>query len=253
MKIRRCLILFLMLCTPRLLPAQSPEQLFVQGNQLYQQGKIAEAREAYEDLANKGYVGGELLYNLGNAYYRTGNVPKAILQYERALRLLPSDEDLRHNLLLANLSITDRIEPAPRLFVWDYWDAAKSWLPLRTLTLVAWGWYVALLAAIAGIVLARTYATRKVAAIAAVGCAVGFLLFAAVLIGLIGDLSRGDQAIITAGIVTVKNSPDIKSSDAFVLHGGVKVQVIDRYATWSKIRLADGKVGWMEAGSAEII
>ena len=253
MTLRRCLLLFLVLCAPRLLSAQSPEQQFIQGNQLYQQGKIAEARETYETLANKGYVSGELLYNLGNACYRTGDVPKAILYYERALRLIPADEDLRHNLLLANLSIIDRIEPAPRLFVWDYWDAVKGWLPMRTLTLVAWGWYVALLAAIAAIVLARTYASRKVAAIASAVCAVGFLFFVAALIGQIGDLNRGDQAIITAGIVTVKNSPDIKSSDAFVLHGGVKVQIIDRYATWSKIRLADGKVGWMEAGSAEII
>jgi tetratricopeptide (TPR) repeat protein len=222
-------------------------------NQLYQQGKIADARDAYENLVNGGYVSGELLYNLGNAHYRTGNVPKAILSYERALRILAADEDLRHNLQLATLSITDRIEAAPRLFVWDYWDAAKGWLPLRTLTLVAWGWYVALLAAITAIVLARTYAARKVAAFAAAGSAIGFLFFAAVFFGTISDLGRGDQAIITAAIVTVKNSPDIKSSDAFVLHGGVKVQVIDRYATWSKIRLADGKVGWMEAGSAEII
>lgn len=253
MTIRRGLCVLLILCAPRLLNAQSPDQSFVQGNQLYQQGKIAEARDVYEDLVNHGYVSGELLYNLGNAYYRTGNLPKAILYYERALRLLPADEDLRNNLQLANLSITDKIEPAPRLFVWDYWDALKGWLPLHTLTLVAWGWYVLLLGAIAAIVLARTYAARKIAAYAAIACAVGFILFAAVFVGLLGDLNRGDQAIITGTLVTVKNSPDLKSSDAFVLHGGVKVQIVDRYATWSKIRLADGKVGWMEAGSAEII
>ncbi len=253
MTLRRCLVLLLVLSAPRFLHAQSPEQTFTRANQLYQQGKIAEARDVYENLVNTGYVSGELLYNCGNANYRTGNLPRAILYYERALRLLPSDEDLRNNLQVANLSITDRIEPAPRLFVWDEWDALKSWLPLRTLTLVAWGWYVALMAAIAAIMLARTYAARKIAAFTAVGCAVGFVFFAAVFVGQIRELGRGDQAIITGAIVTVKNSPDTKSSDAFVLHGGVKVQIVDRYATWSKIRLADGKVGWMEAGSAEII
>jgi SH3-like domain-containing protein len=53
--------------------------------------------------------------------------------------------------------------------------------------------------------------------------------------------------------VTVKNSPDAKSSDAFVLHGGVKVQLIDSVGGWSKVRIADGKVGWLEASAVEVI
>jgi tetratricopeptide (TPR) repeat protein len=242
-----------LLVVPGLLAAQSPEQLFNQGNQLYQQGKIADARDVYESLLGKGYVSGDLYYNLGNACYRTGNLPRAILCYERALRYLPGDEDLKHNLQLANLSITDRIEPIPRLFVWDYWDAVKNWLPQYTLTLVAYGWYVLLMASIAAILLARSYRMRKIAALSTLGTGVVFLFFLAVFAGKLSDINRGDLAIVTAQIVTVKNSPDIKSSDAFVLHGGVKLQVIDRYATWAKIRLADGKVGWMEAGGAEII
>ena len=47
-------------------------------------------------------------------------------------------------------------------------------------------------------------------------------------------------------IVTIKNSPDAASSDAFVLHSGVKVQITDRVSSWVKIKIADGKVGWME-------
>ena len=241
------------LLLPALLAAQTPEQQFDQGNQLYQQGKLAEARDVYENLVGKGYVSGELYYNLGNACYRTGNIPRAILSYERALRFIPGDEDLRHNLQMANLSITDRIEPVPRLFIWDYWDAVKNWFSLQTLTLVDYAWYVALMASIAGILLARSYRVRKIAALCTLGTGVVFLFFLAVFGGKLSDINRGDLAIVTSPIVTVKNSPDIKSSDAFVLHGGVKLQVIDRYATWAKIRLADGKVGWMEAGGAEII
>ena len=90
-----------------------------QGNSLYQQGKFAEAVAAYEAILQAGYTGGELSFNLGNAYYKQGNMGKAILHFERALRFLPADDDVRHNLQLANLQIVDRIDPAPRLFLWD--------------------------------------------------------------------------------------------------------------------------------------
>ena len=69
----------------------------------------------------------------------------------------------------------------------------------------------------------------------------------------LSDVTRGDEAILQSAIVTVKNSPDAKSSDAFVLHGGVKVEIVDRIGEWAKIRLADGKVGWMEGNVAEVI
>ena len=111
--------------------AQSPEQVFQQGNALYQQGKFAEAAGVYEAILKSGSVSGELLFNLGNAYYKTGNMGKAILQYERALRLMPGDDDLRHNLQLANLLIVDRIEATPRLFLWDWWEGLKHALSLR--------------------------------------------------------------------------------------------------------------------------
>jgi SH3-like domain-containing protein len=80
-----------------------------------------------------------------------------------------------------------------------------------------------------------------------------FLFFLAVLITRLGDVTRTDEGVVMSQIVTVKNSPDPKSSDAFVLHGGVKVQLIDRVGSWSKVRLADGKVGWLEGSAVEVI
>ncbi|MBP1691769.1 MAG: hypothetical protein H6Q32_1121, partial [Bacteroidetes bacterium] len=69
----------------------------------------------------------------------------------------------------------------------------------------------------------------------------------------LNDLNRQNEAVVTSNIVTVKNSPDEKSSDAFVLHGGVKVQIVDQLSSWIKVRLADGKVGWMESKETERI
>lgn len=233
--------------------AQSPEQVFQQGNMLYQQGSLDEARKAYELLLGQGYVSGELYYNLGNVYYRTGNIARGILFYERAARLIPQDEDLQHNLTLANLRITDRIEPTPRLFIWDWWDGLKSALSLQGLTWLMFFSYLVVIAFVALLLLGGSYTVRRVGLIGSAVTGVLFLLVLAVFIGRLADLGATDEAILMTPVATVKNSPDPKSSDAFVLHSGVKVRVIDRVSEWVNIRLADGKQGWLERSSIEVI
>jgi len=253
MRLRTIPVLLLVLAASNGLRAQSPDEQFRRANQLYQQGKFAEARDAYGAILAGGYESPDLFYNLGNACYKSGSIPGAILNYERARRLLPGDDDLRHNLQVANMMITDRIEPTPRLFVWDYWDAIKNFLSLSGLTLVAYLFYALVAVAIAVFFLARTYALRKVALLAGSGFLLIFFFLLTVLIARLGDATRTDEAVVMSPIVTVKNSPDPKSSDAFVLHAGVKVQLVDRVGIWSKVRLADGKVGWLEGSSVEVI
>jgi hypothetical protein len=230
-----------------------PEQMFDQANRLYQQNKIAEARDAYESILRNGFVSGELYYNLGNAYYKTGDIGKAVLNYERALRLMPNDEDLKHNLQLANLMITDRIEATPRLFVWDYWDAIKAAFSLNALTWISYTFFVLLVGSVCVIILARTYQLRRFGLFGGSISTALLILSVVLFVGKIGEVNRSDAAVVTAKITTLKNSPDAKSSDAFVLHSGVKVIITDSVGEWMKIRLADGKVGWMERGDAEVI
>jgi hypothetical protein len=233
--------------------AQSPEQVFDQANQLYQQNKFAEARDAYESVERNGFLSGELYYNLGNAYYKTGDVGKAILNYERALRLMPNDDDLKHNLQLANLMITDKIEVTPRLFLWDYWDGIKGAFSLRALTWICYSVFIILVGSICAVVLARTYQLRRLGLFGGSLSTAVLILFIVLFVGKTGEVNRTDTAVVTAKITTVKNSPDANSSDAFVLHSGVKVTITDGVNDWVKIRLADGKVGWMEKNDAEVI
>ena len=148
--------------------AETPEQVFQQGNSLYQQGNFAGAIERYESILSTGMANGDLYFNLGNAYYKQGNMGKAILQYERALRIMPGDDDLRHNLQLANLQLVDRIDPTPRLFVWDLWDGIKAWFSLSAISWVAYGMLVLTAAAAVLIILARRYSIRRIGVVALV-------------------------------------------------------------------------------------
>ncbi len=250
---KTCAFIVLALLNVYCVYAQSPAQVFEQANQLYQQGKFAAAAEAYEVILHNGYAGAELYYNLGNAYYKGGNVARAILSYERACKLNSNDDDLRHNLQIANLMITDKIDAAPRLFVWDYWEGVKGFFSINSITWIAYGVYVLLLGSLAIVVVAGSFRGRKLGLITAFCTAALLLAFLLILVGKVSDLNNRDAAIVTAEITTIKNSPDTKSSDAFVLHAGIKVQITDRVSDWVKIRLADGKVGWMEKSAAEII
>ena len=178
---------------------------------------------------------------------------KAILNYERAIRFMPGDDDVRHNLFLANLQIVDTIEPAPRLFLWDIWDDIKEAFSLDGITWITYFLFLLLSAALTLVILARSYAARKAGLLSVMISGLLLLLSASILLGKATDVNRADDAVITVAIVTAKNSPDQKSSDAFVLHAGVKVRITESIGEWVRIRLADGKVGWVELGVAERI
>jgi len=233
--------------------AQTPEQQYQSANVLFQQGKIAEARDAYEAILKSGYVSGELYFNLGNAWYRTGNIARAILNYERAKKYIPGDEDLQHNLQLMNLMITDRIDPIPRLFLWDYWDAVTGAFSLRGITWLAYLLLVITVGAVAGTILDRRYVVRKAALIAAIVAGMLFIVSVVVFAAKWNEVTRTDEGVLMAQIVNVKNSPDARGTDAFVLHSGVKVRIVDEVSGWLKVRIADGKVGWVESSSLERI
>ena len=233
--------------------AQTPEQVFDRANQLYQQTRFAEAKDAYESILHNGLVSGELYYNLANTYYKLGNIGMAILNYERARRLMPNDDDVNHNLQLANLLITDRIEPTPRLFIWDYWDGMKAAFSLNVITWIAYGLFVLLFGSLSLVVATRTYRLRRFGLFGAGASLLVLVLCITLWVGKFGEMTRSNTAVVTARITTVKNSPDAKSSDAFVLHSGVKVTITDSVNEWVKVRLADGKVGWMEESAGEVI
>jgi tetratricopeptide (TPR) repeat protein len=224
-----------------------------EANITYQKLDYERSIKLYEDLISNNYKSSEIYYNLGNAYFKTGNVPKAILYYERTKKLKPDDEDTNFNLKIASLKVVDKIESVPQIFY-------KRWANRLALIISANGWAITfiitvwlLFAASALYVMAKTVITKKISFL----LIIIFLCLTAstgVIAAKSHSLSHVDQqAIIMSSSVYIKSSPDDKGNDVFILHEGTKADVMDEIGEWRKIRIANGSVGWMKASDMEII
>ncbi len=212
-----------------------------------------QAIKDYEELLHTG-VSSELYYNLGNSYYRTDNITKAVLNYERALLLSPGDPDIRFNLQLARSKTIDKITPESEMFFITWYHS------LVNITSVD-GWaYVCIVSLVFALVLALLYLFSSKMWIRKTGFFGGmFLLFCFILCNVFAyqqqqQLIHRTGAIITAPSVTVKGTPSNAGTDLFVLHEGTKVIISDgSMKGWKEIRLADGKEGWIQTSKMEEI
>lgn len=237
----------------RLLRGQTALDEFEQANKYYRAGEFEQAVSTYETILKHGLASPSLYFNLGNAYYRLGKIAPTILAYERALRMAPGDEDIQHNLDLANLKTVDRIEPLPELFFIEWLRALSALLPLPTTTWLFSACWILLFGSLAGLYFfSQPTAVRALRAASLVGIVLAVPLGILLTTQVLQSRSHND-AIVTASVVTAKTSPDAQSIDAFVIHEGLKVKLSDAVGNWVKVILPDGKVGWIRSDDCERI
>jgi len=231
-----------------------PDSLWTAGVEAYSAGQWAEALQDWSDVAATGLRSKELYYNLGNAYFKTGETAQAVLNYERALRLDPSDADVRYNLEFARAMTQDRIDEVPEFILktWirkiGYWMSSDAWAVLSLVFLAL------TLALVLLFLLGPTAGMRRTGFFAGIAT----LLLSLAAFGFArsqkADAERHDEAIVMRPVSSVTSSP---SSDAakslFILHEGTKVKVLDEVSGYKDIELADGRRGWIASGDIEII
>jgi tetratricopeptide (TPR) repeat protein len=248
----KILLVTLFLVTNFSFPQESDE-LMSEASQHYRNNEYDLAAENYEKLIDRGYEGTALFYNLGNSYFKLGKIGYAILNYERALKVSPSDEDVKHNLTFAYLNTSDRIEPLPKFFLFEWWETLLSSFSVNGWSYFTYAVYILLLVQIAAYFFARSIVQQKIILLSSLAVVVVFVLSVSMLIVKINREETHIEGIIVEQSVTVKTSPDLKSTDAFLIHEGLKVKLEDNLDDWIKIRLADGKVGWVEKNLVERI
>ncbi len=233
--------------------ADHNQYLFDQANKLYQQEQYAEAIARYLEIISAGYESWQLYYNLGNAYYKSRQIGRAILYYERAARLNPKNEDIQFNLQLANLSVVDKIVIPPQFFLSRWIEGIKMMWGIQTLTYILIALYLLGAALIILYILVRKRGIQRLVSIGLVPTIVLLVLITLILIVRVQEHNSIQDAIILANKIEVLSSPDEQATELFALHEGVKVRVEDIRQNWARIRLADGKVGWVKRDSFEII
>ena len=230
--------------------AQSPVASgYRQANAYYEQGVYEKAVEKYEQIAGLA-ANGVIHYNLGNAYFRLGRRGSAILNYERARRLMPRDKDVIFNLKVArarNVDGFDLVKP-PSGFSLIYGHLRADEIAWTGLTL-CW------LAAASFVAYQFLRQDRIRAVLRYVALATGVVwVCSLILLGLkVNDLGT-PYAVVIADEVAVRSEPDVSADEiALPLHEGAKIQLQEARSDWVRIYLPDENVGWLPVEAIERI
>lgn len=225
----------------------NPQSEINNANKAYQNGLYDEAVTKYEVVIEQGYTSAELYYNLGNAYFKTNKIPSAILFYERALKLDPTNEDIIYNLKVSNNQIIDKIDELPRLFYLNWWESLKQLASPDNWAILVIILISLFFLSIAAFLLSPSVNLRRI--LLPIGIVLLFFSSLAFVIAhsTYKHATNKNEGIVFAASLSVKSSPEESGIDLFVVHEGLKVQIIDELTGWKEIRIANGSKGWVKS------
>lgn len=236
-------VIFLM-CT--IVSAQD-ETIFQSANDLYNQEKYQEAIDGYKSILNHGQESAALYYNLANAHYKLSNIGPSVYYYEKALELAPNDEDIKNNLVFAKNATIDAIDVMPDGVITRIMKGITNVFSYDT-----WSW-ISVISIILFVLLFILYHKSATSLKKRLFFGSAWLIL---IIGLLGvffsfkqfnAIQNNQYAIVFVQETSIKSEPNLRSEDVFELHEGTKVKVTETVNDWKKIKLADGKIGWIPA------
>ena len=223
------------------------------GDSAYVRQQYQQAIADYEALLKKG-VSADVYYNLGNAYYRTDNITRAVINYERALLLSPGDPDIRVNLQLARSKTIDKIIPESEMFFVTWYRSLVNIMSVdgwATMSLVSLA--IAIILALCYLFSGRVW-MQKTGFFGALAMIVIFGLSNLFAWQQKDQLVNRTGAIVISPAAAVKSTPANGGTDLFIIHEGTKVEITDSsMKEWKEVRIADGKEGWIKASMIEMI
>lgn len=232
--------------------AQDNYDLLHKANDSYIAENFGQAIEDYDSILSTNYEAAELYYNLGNAYFKDNNLPMSIVNYERALRLAPNDEDIIYNLKHANLFVQDEFVEVPDFFLDKIYNSVLHIFGSNTWALMSINAFILALVIFFVFLFSKIVIRRK------------FAFFGSILLVLFSVLTlnfsyqtkvaiTNPNAAIVMQISTVKSSPEIDGTEIFILNPGVKVGLKSSNDEWYEVKLPNGKVGWIRKDLVEVI
>lgn len=231
----------------------NPDSLIQTGNSNYIKGDYDAAITAYKSVLNRGYEDWELYYNLGNAYYKLHDIPHAILFYERARLLDPTNEDNNFNLAKARTYVVDKIDVVPEFIIYKWFRTAVNILSSNSWAAISLGTFIVLMVLLLVYFFTGSIALKRLSFWASLF----FLLIAVVAFTFSYKrkqfMVNNNGAVIMAPTVTVKGSPNDSGTNLFILHEGTTVNVTDSLGDWYEIKISNGNQGWIQKSDMERI
>ena len=247
MKTKLTYILLVFISSLTLAFGQENTALFDSANKAYNEGNYQEAITQYKSIIDSGEYSVSVYYNLANSYYKTNSIGPSVYYFEKALQLSPNDEDILNNLAFARNMTIDAIEPLPKTQLSKFIGNITGKFSYNQ-----WAW----IAVILGFVCVISFLLYQFA-YKSLKKRIYFLISFIALVFILATVAIAYQqyekaqqdrpAIVFATETTVKAEPNLRSDAVFTLHEGTKVQVLETVADWKKIRLIDGKTGWIIA------
>ena len=234
--------------------APSPADLMAEANAQYEDEEYAAAAQQYEALIDSGYEDAALYYNLGNAYFKSGDLGRAVLNYLRAEELSPRDPDIRANLEFARARTVDDVESGGESLAASVSTAARRWVTVGEMGVLSLLLWIVSVIAIGTLVVWRTVprrtAVRNGAVVASAATLVSFLLLLSMLYANPND----DSAVVVESKIDVVSGPGKQYELEFPLHSGAQVRLIDSRQGWVRIALpGDDLQGWVPSDAVEAL
>jgi len=238
-------LFIVLLFVPLIMLAENAKTLFQIANDHYAKGEYEQSILLYDSIIKNDIESTGIYFNLGNAWYKSDDIPMAILYYEKAKKLEPNNKDINYNLELANSRIADRVENVPEFFLKTWWNNIlylfneKQWTRLNILTFALF------------LIFTIIFFISKKPSLKKLGFMTSLiLLLLSFVIGIIGFRSykiktTHNTAILFTPTVNIKSAPDDNSSTIFILHQGTKLTLLDKSGEWQKVKIANGSEGWL--------
>lgn len=220
--------------------------LFEKANEAYAAQNFEQAIDLYNQILENGETSAAVHYNLANAHYKLDHIAPSIYHYEKALLLKPGDDDIENNLAFAKNMAIDAIDESPQAGFSRFFTTTTS-----AFSASGWGWVAIFCMLLFVIFFLVYYFSRKTIIKRLLFIGSMFFLLLAISSAIIGALKLNVQeessfAIVFAEEAEVKNEPNQRGEEVFILHEGAKVEVTEEFQDWVEIQLPNGSRGWLQ-------
>lgn len=244
-------LLFWLFCSSIVYANNDVEKLFNEASALYEQNAYADALSTYKEIERTGQYSSNLYFNIANCHFKMQQNAKAVLYYEKVLKISPNDEDALFNLKLVQLQLVDKLAEVPQLFYQRWLSSIKNLFSIDQWAKLGLVFVFLFVLSFIIFLFSKAYRLKKNLFSFS---AITFLL-SIIFLGFAyySEDTLKKEAILMEPNAYIKSAPSSQSEDLFILHEGTKIQILEVFNDWTKIKLSDGMIGWLESKAMEEI